>query len=59
MKIKIKTEKVEFEFDDEKIFQMGNYFEKENKAVLEFLKECIQKVSEESIKINKRDWCGG
>ena len=55
MKIKIKTEKVVFEFDDEKIFQMGNYFEKENKAVLEFLKECIQKVSEESIKINKRE----
>jgi len=55
MIIKIKTEKVEFEFDDENIFKMGYYFEKENKAVLDFLKDCIQKVSEESIKINENN----
>jgi hypothetical protein len=51
MIIKVKTEKLEFEFDDEKIFTMGNYFEKDNKPVLEFIKECIQKVVDESNKM--------
>jgi hypothetical protein len=52
MRVTIKTKKIDFNFDDPNL-KCYAHFDSENKRVLEFLKELIQKVSDESIKQNK------
>lgn len=52
MKIHIKTKELDLNFDDEKLLT-AYHFSNINKPVLDFVKECIQKVSDESIKIKQ------
>lgn len=53
MKIKIKTDKIDFEFEEPNL-TYGDYFKNENERVMAFLIKCIEKVSEESNKI--KEW---
>jgi hypothetical protein len=55
MKIKIKTKEIDFEFDDDKVYKVYYFFDKDNKELIDMLKECIQKVADETIKIRKKD----
>ena len=52
MKITIKTDKIDFEFEQE--FKFRSYFGDEYEDVISFVKQCIEKVSDESNKI--KEW---
>lgn len=49
MRVIIKTKKIELDFDDPNL-KCYAHFNSEYKSVLDFLKELIQKVSDESAK---------
>ena len=51
MKIKVKTSEIDFEFEDQSIKYYEYLDRGMSQKLLEVIKDCIKKVSEETIKI--------
>lgn len=50
MLLKIKTSKIEFHLEGEEL-KLANYVDNKEKAFLQFVKEAIQSVADETVKI--------